>query len=323
MNTRNQVPAPWMSTVLWLAALYHFLWGSLVLFFPALPFEWADRPPPEYLDIWRSVGLLVGVYGMGYAIAAYQPFRYWPILFVGFMAKLLIAIHYLFSSYRMDMPAFLSWTIILNAAIWLLPLGLILYGASQAASAAADDAASNALPNEEFLNEFQTQGGMSLAVLSFTRPALLVFLRHLGCTFCRETLSDLSARRYTIESTGTQLVLVHMGTEEQAAELFANYRLDDVPRISDPECRLYRAFGLGKGSFCQLFGAKVWWRAMGAGLLSGHGIGRLIGDGFQMPGVFLISQGHVVGGFRHETIADRPDYESIARSVPQPEEIHF
>jgi small multidrug resistance pump len=31
--------------------------------------------------------MIVGVYGVGYYIAAYDPYRHWPIVFVGFSGK--------------------------------------------------------------------------------------------------------------------------------------------------------------------------------------------------------------------------------------------
>ena len=60
-----------------------------------------------------------------------------------------------------------------------------------------------------------------------------------------------------------------MGDDQSAAEFFAGYGLDDVPRFSDPQCRLYRSFVLRRGSILQLFGPFVWWRGIAAGFGSG------------------------------------------------------
>ena len=49
-----------------------------------------------------------------------------------------------------------------------------------------------------------------------------------------------------------------------------------------------------------------------AGIVKGHGVGTLGGDGFQMPGVFLIDKGKVQAEYRHESAADVPDYRGIA-----------
>lgn len=140
----------------------------------------------------------------------------------------------------------------------------------------------------------------------------LVFLRHAGCTFCREALHDVSKHRSKIERHGVRVVLVHMTpSDEDAATLFSKYGLGDLPRVADPDQSLYRAFELQRGTPSQLFGLKCVLRGIPA-LLRGHGVGRLVGDGFQMPGVFLVRDGVVARAFRHRSVADRPDYCALA-----------
>lgn len=165
-----------------------------------------------------------------------------------------------------------------------------------------------------------TQSGESLVALSETSPVLLVFLRHAGCTFCREALSDIARFRPQIESRGVKIVLVYMGDEQAMGKLLAKYALTGVDRISDPERTLYQAFGLGRGRGGQLFGPKVIWRGFLAGLLSGHGLGRISGDPRQMPGVFLLDNSCIVRRFRHRSAADRPDYWALCESGFKPAE---
>jgi hypothetical protein len=43
-----------------------------------------------------------------------------------------------------------------------------------------------------------------------------------------------------------------------------------------------------------------------------HGIGRAIGDSFQLPGVFLIRHSEVLKAFRHESVADDLSYVDFA-----------
>ena len=165
------------------------------------------------------------------------------------------------------------------------------------------------------LQSTRCHNGQSLAALTDETPVLIVFLRHAGCTFCREALSDLSVARNAIERRGVRLCLVHMGPESQAKPFISEFGLGDVPRISDPTRALYRAFGLERGRMRQLFGPTVIRRGMEAAA-QGHGIGAMVGDGFQMPGVFLIHHGKIVRAFRHETAADRPDYAALACDTP-------
>ena len=143
------------------------------------------------------------------------------------------------------------------------------------------------------------------------------FLRHAGCTFCRQTLADVASHRAEIEATGCGILLVHLGREDDQAsiEVFQRYDVDDLPRISDPTSRLYRQFGLDLGGWSELFGLKVWLRGFLYGVVNGHGIGAVRGNSFQMPGVYLYHRGVILGGFRHASAADRPSYLELAQQI--------
>lgn len=161
------------------------------------------------------------------------------------------------------------------------------------------------------LDTARTETGKPFVDLVELSPVLLVFLRHAGCTFCREALGDIARTREEIEATGTRIVLVHLGDRALMETNVVKYGLADLERVCDAEQALYDAFGLRRGSFRQLFGFKTWWRGVWAGLIRGHGIGRPVADAAQMPGVFYIDQGLVVRHFRHRSAADRPDYPSL------------
>lgn len=147
--------------------------------------------------------------------------------------------------------------------------------------------------------------------LSNSGPTLVVFLRHAGCTFCREALADLKKKRNEIEAGGTRIALVTMVDDASAEELFRGHGLADVERFSDPAQSLYRQFGLELASLRKLFGLKTWWRGFVA-VLRGHGFGKVRGNVYQMPGTFLVHQGNIVTAFRNRTPSDRPDYAAIA-----------
>ena len=53
---------------------------------------------------------------------------------------------------------------------------------------------------------------------------MLVFLRHFGCTFCRETLADVARHRDAIAATGAQVAFVHMSRPAEADRWFAGTR---------------------------------------------------------------------------------------------------
>jgi peroxiredoxin len=150
-------------------------------------------------------------------------------------------------------------------------------------------------------------------LLSYSQEGLilLVFLRHLGCIFCRESLRDLAKLYYFCKERGVRLVFVHMSGYEYAEEVMNEFGLGGVAHISDPSTRLYYDFGLLKGTFNQLFGLKVWIRGFKAGVVDGLGAGKKVGDEQQMPGVFLVHNGQVLDSFVHQSIADVPDYKKM------------
>jgi peroxiredoxin len=165
------------------------------------------------------------------------------------------------------------------------------------------------------VSDAATKSGVSLAHISQDSLVLVVFLRHFGCTFCREAMTDLSKSRQEIQNRGVRIVVVHMVTPEAARPHLARYGLtamNGVGHISDPEKKLYLAFELMRGKFKQLFGLRVIWRGFVAGAFGGHWVGRLAGDGFQMPGAFLVKRGQILRAYRHQDAAERPDYCEIA-----------
>jgi len=119
-------PPRWMTVTLYLAALYNVAWGGLVLLFPGVLFRWAGMPAPNYPEIWQCLGMVVGVYGLGYALAARDPGRHWPIVLVGFLGKLFGPVGFLYAALRGRLPWVAGWLNVTNDLIWLVPFALIL-----------------------------------------------------------------------------------------------------------------------------------------------------------------------------------------------------
>jgi peroxiredoxin len=300
----------WMRNVLLAAGIYNVLWGAFAVLFPGAIFQWLDMPQPNYPQLWQCIGMIVGVYGLGYAIAAFDPVRHWPIVLVGLLGKVLGPLGMAQALWTGQLPWGFALNCLTNDLIWWVPFFLILkYAWGQFQS----EATAGAPPDEPtVIKNAMTSSGSSLADISQQSPVLIVFLRHSGCTFCREALEDLSKTRAEIEKNGTKLALVHMGTAESFAAFTATYGLGDVPAISDPERRLYRGLGLRRGKLVQLLGWTVWWRGFKS-FLAGHRPGAMEGDGMQMPGVFLIHHGRVVRRFHHANAAERPNYAKLAQ----------
>src|ERR1700744_4973291 len=160
------------------------------------------------------------------------------------------------------------------------------------------------------LAQYRTESGRTLVELVDESPILLIFLRHFGCSFCRQTLDDVSQIRQQIEARGVRPVFVHLGTPERAKPYFDYYHLSDIERVSDPQASLYTqpVFDLARQSaFSHFLVAKVW-KAWLQGAIRKYGFGMLKEDGDQMPGIFFLRERAIVRAFRYKTIADEPDY---------------
>jgi ligand-binding SRPBCC domain-containing protein len=116
---------------LWLrgAGVYNLLWGLVVIAFPHWLFDLCGIPRLNYPEIWQCVGMIVGVYGIGYWIAANDPRRHWPIVLVGLLGKLFGPIGFAVAVAReVFLPSF-GLTILTNDLIWWVPFILILWDA--------------------------------------------------------------------------------------------------------------------------------------------------------------------------------------------------
>ncbi len=166
--------------------------------------------------------------------------------------------------------------------------------------------------NKDIFAEMKTNTGTDLGQLSNQQPVMLIFLRHFGCTFCRAALGEISKKKQELESNGTAIVFVHMSDNQTADEYFNRYEIKNAIHIADANCNFYEQFGLVKGNFKQLFGLNTWIQGFKEGVVNGHGIGKQLGDGFQMPGVFLVHREKIKESYIHKLASDKPDYMKLA-----------
>jgi hypothetical protein len=121
----------WMRLVLWAAGAYNLAWGAWVVLAPQAFFRLLELAPPNYPEIWQCLGMVVGVYGVGYLIAARDPLRHWPLVLVGLLGKLLGPIGFLAAALSGSLPWRFAWMIVGNDLLWWVPFGVILWRAWQ------------------------------------------------------------------------------------------------------------------------------------------------------------------------------------------------
>ncbi len=305
----------WMRRCLAIAGVYNIAWGGAMAVAPVWTLKMLGVSPAGkelWPQLWACIGMIVGVYGVGYLIASRDPARHWPIVLVGLLGKVLGPIGFVDAALRGLFPWSMGWTIVTNDLMWWVPFAMILWHAAKAAQPALSEAG---VTLDEALDGLRDEQGRTLRALTDDRQTLVVLLRHAGCTFCKQTLADLADRQATIQSAGVGIVVV--GMSASSARLRAvglQYGVSSAVWIADPDRLLYRALELKRGSFLQLFGPRVWILGILAAM-RGHGVGKLEGDGFQMPGAFVIHRGTVIRAYRHATAADRPDLGELACSI--------
>ena len=115
-----------MSLTLRLAAIYNLLWGMIAVLYPVQSFEVFGMQQPLYPQLWQCIGMIVGVYGVGYWLAANNPTVHWPIVLVGFLGKVFGPIGFATALINGELPLEFGLNIIFNDLIWLIPFLMIL-----------------------------------------------------------------------------------------------------------------------------------------------------------------------------------------------------
>ena len=137
---------------------------------------------------------------------------------------------------------------------------------------------------------------------------LLVFLRHFGCIFCRETLADL--RAVVARDPDFPRPLVFFLGRPTEGRAFLRRDWPTLRAVSDPKAELYEAFGVARGGLLQMFRPEVF-AARSRAAAKGHRNGPRTGDVWRMPGMFLARGSEIVWAHEARHAGDPPDYARI------------
>jgi hypothetical protein len=140
-------------------------------------------------------------------------------------------------------------------------------------------------------------------------PAVIVWLRHFGCVFCREQVAEIRGARPDIEALGAGIAFVGNGSA-LAATSFQRHFAADSTVLTDPDLVSYRAIGARSGLLSTL-GPRAW----GAGIRAFRtGARQSItrGHPYQQGGLVIVGPGNVVM-YQHisETAGDHAPLSAV------------
>jgi len=122
------------------------------------------------------------------------------------------------------------------------------------------------------------------------RPVVLVFLRHLACTFCMQQLAWLKRDHEKFKSAGVDIVCVAQGDAKVGKAYAILYDLHFPLLLCGDDLSVYRQYGLGLGTSLQLLHPRLLLRGL-VSFLQGYVQKKVEGKGSQLGGGFVIDTG--------------------------------
>ncbi|MBV8194094.1 MAG: AhpC/TSA family protein [Candidatus Dormibacteraeota bacterium] len=156
-------------------------------------------------------------------------------------------------------------------------------------------------------------GRFRLGDLWQDRPAVVVWLRHFGCVYCREQAGEFTAAAAELDSAGVRLAFVGNGTP-RAARWFRDRFTRGATVVTDPKLVSYRIIGARRGVFNTL-GPHTWRHGLRA-LRRGARQGAVRGDPFQQGGVIVVApDGRVAFEHISRAAGDHPDSVEVVEAA--------
>jgi peroxiredoxin len=127
------------------------------------------------------------------------------------------------------------------------------------------------------------------------RPAVLVFVRHFGCVFCRQMAVDIYRHRHQFDEADVELAVIGHGSPAHAAD-FRKQQNVDLPLLVDPDRKVYELAGAKVATLNELIGPRQIMRGLKATIMSrlkqgsvAVHQGKIIGHAAQLGGVLVIA----------------------------------
>src|SRR5512142_820248 len=108
------------------AAVYNVIFGLWAALAPRAFFHLFRLDPPRYPAIWACLGMVVGLYGAGYAYAAWRLDRAVPFIAIGLAGKILGPVGWMIAVRSHELPFRTIPLIVFDDLMWWLPFALFL-----------------------------------------------------------------------------------------------------------------------------------------------------------------------------------------------------
>ena len=156
--------------------------------------------------------------------------------------------------------------------------------------------------------------GLPVRVPDGAKTLVLLFIRHLGDPFARQTLAEVQDRYADFDRLGIKLVAITQTELVTAQDFVPRYHVL-CPVITDPEGTLQAQYGIGRdgmltGTLRGLIGTDL--KRIKNALGQGHG--RKAGSSRQLSAEFVIEPGgQLVYANYGQSITDGPDLDELLR----------
>lgn len=117
----------WDRITLAVAALQCLIWGPFIILAPARSaIVYGFSQPLTDSFLWQGLGLIILLYGLGYALAATNPSRHYSVVLIGLLAKILGPVGMTWAVFNDQVSPGVLWLIPIHDIIWWIPFSIIV-----------------------------------------------------------------------------------------------------------------------------------------------------------------------------------------------------
>ncbi|HQG33178.1 MAG TPA: peroxiredoxin-like family protein [Deltaproteobacteria bacterium] len=146
------------------------------------------------------------------------------------------------------------------------------------------------------------------------KPAVLVFLRYLGCPICQNDMANLKREIGLIKGRGAKLFVVLQSSPDTVSSVTSK---EDWPFtiITDPRGELFKLYGVEPGGIIKYLHPAGLISAIRA-TMQGYRHGKFEGHETQLPAVFIVGKDSMIK-FAHygRHLSDIPAPAAVAANI--------